>query len=179
MAALGIMDDAVADQVVQHPPEKGGVTLYSGSAARMRLGKCDFIPLRQTVVEHLAHRLPPDLHQIYCLPADGLEGVFQLGGQVQILHQGFQPLPLPPDHPGMLPGLRGESVVVLQFTGVTQHHGKGSADVVGYPANPLCPGVVFLHQVIPGSVQPRVDLRQFPALVQGLVTAPAQVLDAP
>ena len=54
--------------------------------------------------------------------------------------------------PGLVTGLRGESVVVLQFTGVTQHHGKGSADVVGYPANPLRPGVVLLHQVIPGPV---------------------------
>ena len=43
----------------------------------MRLGKCNLIPLRQTAVEHLAHRLPPDLRQVYRLPVDGLEGVFQ------------------------------------------------------------------------------------------------------
>ena len=178
MAALGIVDDTVANQIVQHPSQKGGVALHPGRAARMLLGKFQFIPFRQTAVEHLAHRLPPRLRQIHRLPADGLEGVFQLGGQVQILHQRSQPLPLPPDHPGLVTGLGWEGVVVLQLAGVAQHHGQGRADVMGHPSNPLRPGVVLLHQVIPGPVQPRVDLRQFTPFVQRLITAQAQALDA-
>ena len=46
VASLGIVDHAVADQVVQHPPEKGGVTLPPGSAARMLLRKFNLILLR-------------------------------------------------------------------------------------------------------------------------------------
>ena len=46
MAALGIVDNAVADQIVQHPPQQGGVALCSGSAARMLLRKFNLILLR-------------------------------------------------------------------------------------------------------------------------------------
>ena len=144
----------------------------------MLLGKCNLKLFWQAAVEHLAHRLPPDLRQVHRLPADGLEGVLQFSGQVQILHQRFQTLPLPPDHPGLVTGLGWERVVVLQLAGVAQHHGEGGADVVGHPADPFRPGVVLLHQIIPGPVQPLVDLRQFTALVQRLVTATAQVLNA-
>ena len=146
MAPLGIVDDAVADQVVQHPPEEGGVTLHPGGTARMLFRELNLIPFRQAAIEHLAHRLPPDLRQIHRLPADGLEGVLQLGGQVQILYQRFQTLPLLPDPPGLVTGLRGESVVILQFAGVAQYHGEGSADVVGDTADPLRPGLVPLFQ---------------------------------
>ena len=77
---------------------------------------------REFAVEHLAHRLTADLHQINRLPVDGLEGVFQFGAQIQVIHQRFQPLPLPTDHPSMLLGLWRERVIVLQFAGMAQHH---------------------------------------------------------
>ena len=105
MAALGIVDDAVADQVIQHPPQKGGIALHAGGTSWTLSGKFKLIPIWQAAVEHLAHRLTADLHQIDRLPADRLEGILQFGGQVQIVHQGFQPLSLPPDDPGLLPGL--------------------------------------------------------------------------
>ena len=74
MAPLGIVDDAVADQIVQHPPEKGGIAIHPGRTARMLLGKCNLKLFWQAAVEHLAHRLPPGLCQIPRLPSDVLEG---------------------------------------------------------------------------------------------------------
>ena len=68
VAALGIVDDAVADQVVQHPPQQGGVALHPGGAAWMLFRELNLISFRQAAVEHLAHRLPPDLRQVHRLP---------------------------------------------------------------------------------------------------------------
>ena len=50
---------------------------------------------------------------------------------------------------------------------------------MGDPANPFRPGVILLHQIVPGPVKSGIEFRQFPTLVQRLIIAPAQVLNAP
>ena len=49
--ALGIVDNTVADQIVQHPPQESGVALHSGSTVQMCLGKLQLILLWDSAVE--------------------------------------------------------------------------------------------------------------------------------
>ncbi len=96
-AAAGVVDDAVAQQVAQHPAQQGGVPHDGQGAVRpdpLALDELDGVPLVQAGVQQLADGLAGQFHCVHWLAGDGLESVFQLGGQVEVSDKGGQLLAL-------------------------------------------------------------------------------------
>ena len=160
------MGDTVAEQIVQHTPQQALVPQKVDCAPWLRLGKYDLIPAVQTVIQHFTDSLAAGLYPIHIFEVNGLERIFQLGGQVQIVDQPFHLFAFPANNPCLFSCVRRKVAVIFQLAGIPQHHRKRCADVVGYAANPLRSCVVLFLHIVCGPVQSGVDFGQFPLLLQ-------------
>lgn len=79
------MGDAVANQVIQHAPQKPVVGKDAHGLPQLHLGKRKPVAAFQTAVKHFADRLTADFRPVHFLEVNGLERVFQLGRQVKIV----------------------------------------------------------------------------------------------
>ena len=165
-AAAGVVVHAVVQQVCQHPAQKGRVPGHRQPGPGRRFGEGQGVGVGQSVVQHLADRLPGQLHRVQLPHLQGAEGVFQLGGQVQVGHKAGQFFALTADDGRLRPGGVGQGGVLLQLAGVAQNDRQRGADVVGDAPDPVGPGVVLLGDVGRGAVEPGADLGQLAVLPQ-------------
>ena len=163
---MRIVGDAVADQIIQHTPQQSIVSQKVDRAPWLHLGKYDLIPAVQTTIQHFTDSLAAGLYPIHILEVNGLERIFQLGSQVQIVDQPFHLFAFPANDPCLLSCVQWKGAVIFQLAGIPQHHRKRCADVVRYAANPLRSCVVLLLHITCGPVQSGVDLSQFPLFFQ-------------
>lgn len=134
---MRVVGDAVADQIVQHTPQQSIVPQKVDRASWLHLGKYDFISTVQTAIQHFTDSLAAGLYPINIFEVNGLERIFQLGSQVQIIDQPFHLFAFPANNSCLLSCVRWKVAVIFQLAGIPKHHRKRCADVVRYAANPL------------------------------------------
>ena len=160
-ASLGIMGDAVADQVIQHTPQEPIIPQKVNGPTRMHFSKYELIAAFQPAVQDFADCLPADLHPVHVFETDGLKRIFQFGSQVQLVDQSSHLLAFPPDNSCLFSGLLRKGSVIFQFAGISQNHRKRCADIMGNTADPFRSCVILFPHIIRSPVQPGVDLSQF------------------
>ena len=116
------MGDAVADQIVQHTPQQAIISQKVDRAPWLHLGKCDLIPAVQTTIQHFTDSLAAGLYPIHIFEVNGLERIFQFGGQVQIVDQPLHLFAFPANDPCLLSCVRRKVAVIFQLAGIPQHH---------------------------------------------------------
>ena len=138
------MAHAVVHQVKQGPPQQGRVPLQrKGFGLRRHLHR-QGVPLLQPAVEHVGRHLPHQGGGVEAPPPQGLHGVVQAHGQVEVIDQIPDGLALAADDGGLGPPPGREDRVRLQLPGVAHDHGQRGADVMGDAVDPVGAGKVPL-----------------------------------
>ena len=172
-ASLGIMGDAVADQVIQHTPQEPVIPQKVNGPPRLHLGKYKLVAAFQPPVQNLADCLTADLHPVHVFETDGLERVFQFSGQIQFVDQSSHLLALPPDNARLFSGILRKDAVIFQLAGIPQNHRKRCADIMGNTADPFRSCVILFPHIIRSPVQSGVDLSQLSLFLKMLRPAVA------
>ena len=172
-ASLGIVGDAVADQVIQHTPQEPVIPQKVNGPPRLHLGKYKLVAAFQPPVQNLADCLTADLHPVHVFETDGLERVFQFSGQIQFVDQSSHLLALPPDNARLFSGILRKDAVIFQLAGIPQNHRKRCADIMGNTADPFRSCVILFPHIIRSPVQSGVDLSQLSLFLKMLRPAVA------
>ena len=160
------MNDAVANQVIQHTPQEPVISRKVDGPPRLHLRKYKLISAFQPAVQDLADCLTADLHPVHVFEADGLERVFQSGSQIQLIDQSSHLLAFPADNACLFSGLLRKDAVIFQLAGISQNHRKRCADIMGNAANPFRSCVILFPHIIRSPVQSGIDLSQLSLFIQ-------------
>ena len=137
-----VMPGTVAQQIGKCPPKKGFVHIQRQALGPGVQVKIQGAGLPRPGIAEIGDSPAQQFPGTHRCPAQGLGVVLQFTGQVQVLDQAADGLPLGTYRRRPGPLVRRKSLIVFQLFGVAENQGQRRADIVADPGDPVSAGSV-------------------------------------